>query len=71
MERPEGAMPRTTRFVEGEAVLCSQGILIYEAKVQAVLREAGGATYRVHYKVWLSSGLLSATLFGWLCEDPF
>ena len=49
-----GAMPRSSsRFQEGEAVLCSQGILIYEAKVQAVVREAAATNYRVHYKVGL------------------
>ena len=39
----------------GEAVLCSQGVLIYEAKIQDIKKEKGETLYGVHYKGWNKS----------------
>ena len=39
----------------GEIVLCSQGILIYEAKIQDIKKEKGEYLYGIHYKGWNKS----------------
>ena len=39
----------------GEIVLCSQGILIYEAKIQDIKKEKGEFLYGIHYKGWNKS----------------
>jgi len=48
MPQPRGA----AKYQEGEPVLCFQGGLIYEAKVQALQKEEGVTLYRIHYKGW-------------------
>lgn len=40
------------KYQEGEPVLCFQGGLIYEAKVQALQKEEGATLYSIHYKGW-------------------
>jgi len=40
------------KYQEGEPVLCFQGGLIYEAKVQALQKEDGVIQYCIHYKGW-------------------
>ena len=44
-----------TQYSLGESVLCSQGILIYEAKIQDVKKDKGVTLYGVHYKGWNKS----------------
>jgi len=44
-----------TEYSLGEAVLCSQGILIYEAKIQDIKNENGDTLYGIHYKGWNKS----------------
>jgi len=39
----------------GEAVLCAQGQLLYEAKIQDVKKDKGVTLYGVHYKGWNKS----------------
>ncbi|XP_023326931.1 mortality factor 4-like protein 1 [Eurytemora carolleeae] len=41
-----------SKYVEGETVLCFQGIMIYEAKVQGVRKEDGIFEFDIHYKGW-------------------
>jgi len=41
-----------SKYKEGEAVLCFQGILIYEAKVQTVQKDGVTYLYDIHYKGW-------------------
>ena len=39
----------------GEAVLCAQGQLLYEAKIQDIKKDKGVTLYGVHYKGWNKS----------------
>jgi len=44
-----------TEYSLGESVLCSQGILIYEAKIQDIKQEEADTLYGIHYKGWNKS----------------
>ena len=39
----------------GEQVLCAQGVLIYEAKIQDIKKDKGVTLFGVHYKGWNKS----------------
>ena len=45
----------TEKYRLGEAVLASQGVLIYEAKIQDIKKEKGVVLYGIHYKGWNKS----------------
>jgi len=67
MPPPRPASLKTSKFEEGEAVLCFQGILIYEAKVQSVQKEGSSFLYDIHYKVsydGAKDGLTSSMMTG-------
>jgi len=44
-----------SKYKEGESVLCYQGLLIYEAKIQGVRKEQGVFEYDIHYQGWKRS----------------
>ena len=44
-----------SKYNVGESVLCYQGKLIYDAKVQEVRKEGAEWEYNVHYKGWNKS----------------
>jgi len=45
-------MARKQKYQIGESVLCYQGPLIYEAKIQAIKTEGTNVLYDIHYKGW-------------------
>lgn len=56
-------MSNRNKFQEGETVLCYQGYLIYEAKVQGIKYDGDLILYDVHYKGW------NKTWDEWVAED--
>jgi len=45
-------MSKRSKYKDGESVLCYQGLLIYEAKIQGIKNEGDGYLYDIHYKGW-------------------
>ena len=45
----------TEQYSLGDAVLCAQGQLLYEAKIQDIKKDKGVTLYGVHYKGWNKS----------------
>jgi len=45
-------MSKRSKYKDGESILCYQGLLIYEAKIQGVKNEGNGFLYDIHYKGW-------------------
>ena len=45
----------TEQYSLGDAVLCAQGQLLYEAKIQDIKKDKGVILYGVHYKGWNKS----------------
>jgi len=56
-------MSGRNKFQDGETVLCYQGYLIYEAKVQGIKYDGNLILYDVHYKGW------NKTWDEWVAED--
>jgi len=54
---------RGSKYTDGEYVLCYQGLLIYEAKIQGVRKEGTIIQYDVHYKGW------NKTWDEWVTDD--
>jgi len=56
-------MSSKVTYEVGEAVLCYQGLLIYEAKIQGIKPEGLAFLYDIHYKGW------NKTWDEWVLED--
>lgn len=56
-------MSTKVTYEVGEAVLCYQGLLIYEAKIQGIKPEGLAFLYDIHYKGW------NKTWDEWVLED--